>query len=87
MSRGSGPQDRWGRAAARTLPTRVGTGCRPSVTSLHVVGKEPYESTRPFFGGVEAVGERLRGGTTQTVRLAAPVFALRARAKVITAGA
>ena len=32
------PQDRWGRAAARTLPTRVGTGCRPSVTSPRVGG-------------------------------------------------
>ena len=35
---GSDPQDRWGRAAARTLPTRVGTGCRPSVTSPRVDG-------------------------------------------------
>ena len=26
-------QNRWGRAAARTLPMMVGTGCRPSVTS------------------------------------------------------
>ena len=32
------PQTRWGRAAARTLPTMVGTGCRPSVTSPRVVG-------------------------------------------------
>lgn len=44
---------------------------------LTPAGKELYEFTRPFFGNVEAVGERLRGGTTQTVRLAAPVFALR----------
>ena len=27
------PQDGWGRAAARTLPKMVGTGCRPFVTS------------------------------------------------------
>jgi|GEM_PF-4337706 len=32
------PQAGWGRAAARTLPTRVGTGCRPSVTSPRVGG-------------------------------------------------
>ena len=32
------PQDRWGRAAARILPTRVGTGCRPSVTPSRVGG-------------------------------------------------
>ena len=32
------PQDRWGRAAARTLPTRVGTGCRPSVIPPRVGG-------------------------------------------------
>lgn len=29
---------RWGRAAARTLPTMLGAGCRPSVTSPCVVG-------------------------------------------------
>ena len=31
-------QERWGRAAARTLPTMVGTGCRPSVTTPRVGG-------------------------------------------------
>ena len=40
-------------------------------------GQELYEFVRPFFGNVEQVGERIRGGTVQTVRLAAPVFALR----------
>lgn len=44
---------------------------------LTPAGQELYEFTRPFFSNVDAVGERIRGGTTQTVRLAAPVFALR----------
>lgn len=44
---------------------------------LTPAGQELYEFVRPFFGNVEQVGERIRGGTTQTVRLAAPVFALR----------
>ena len=35
-------QDRWGRAAARTLPTRVGTGCCPSVDSSRVVGRSAF---------------------------------------------
>ena len=35
-------QDRWGRAAARTLPTRVGTGCCPSVDSSRVVGSSVF---------------------------------------------
>ncbi len=42
------PQDRWGRAAARTLPTRVGTGCRPSVTS-------------PRLGGIGSTPKRAAG--------------------------
>lgn len=44
---------------------------------LTPAGQELYEFVRPFFGNVEQVGERIRGGTTQTIRLAAPVFALR----------
>jgi hypothetical protein len=32
------PGARWGRAAARTLPKMVGTGCRLSVTSPRVGG-------------------------------------------------
>ncbi len=40
-------------------------------------GKDLYEFISPFFGNVIEVGERLRGGVTQLVRLAAPVFALR----------
>ena len=39
------PQDRWGRAAARTLPTMVGTGCRPSVTSPR--NSAPHPPTCP----------------------------------------
>ena len=35
-------QDRWGRAAARTLPTRVGTGCCPSVDSSRVGGQSAF---------------------------------------------
>ena len=77
---GSGPQDRWGRAAARTLPTRVGTGCRPSVTS-------------PRVGGIGSTPERIdiyvaNGfGIGLTPATEALLVALRARAKVITAGA
>ena len=40
---GIGPQGRWGRAAARTLPTMVGTGCRPAVTSLRFDGIGPQD--------------------------------------------
>ena len=39
------PQGRWGRAAARTLPTMVGTGCRPSAAS-------------PRLGGIGSTPER-----------------------------
>ena len=35
-------QDRWGRAAARTLPTRVETGCCPSVDPSRVVGRSAF---------------------------------------------
>ncbi len=37
------PQDRRGRAAARTLPMWVGTGCRPSVTSPRLEGSDPRD--------------------------------------------
>lgn len=40
-------------------------------------GVELYQFIQPFFGGVEQVGEKLRGGTAQTVRMAAPIMALR----------
>ncbi len=44
---------------------------------LTPAGQELYAFVLPFFSRVEAVGEQLRGGTVQTLRLAAPVFALR----------
>ena len=44
---------------------------------LTPAGQELYAFVRPFFGSVEQVGERLRGGVAQTLRLAAPVMALR----------
>ena len=44
---------------------------------LTAAGHELYGFVFPFFSQIEAVGERLRGGTIQTLRLAAPVFALR----------
>ncbi len=34
--------DRWGRAAARTLPKRVGTGCCPSVDSSPVIARSVF---------------------------------------------
>jgi DNA-binding transcriptional LysR family regulator len=44
---------------------------------LTSAGKELYEFVRPFFANVEVVGERLRGGVTQTIRMAAPTAVLR----------
>lgn len=44
---------------------------------LTAAGQELYEFVRPFFSNVEAVGEKLRGGVTQTVRMAAPSAILR----------
>jgi DNA-binding transcriptional LysR family regulator len=40
-------------------------------------GRELYAFVSPFFSQVEVVGERLRGGENQSLRLAASVFALR----------
>lgn len=40
-------------------------------------GVELYEFIKPFFGSVSQIGERLRGGVAQTLRVAAPVMALR----------
>ena len=53
-------QDRWGRAAARILPTVVGTGCRPSATSTHL-GSTPKRAavtgaSRPLPVGSSASG-------------------------------
>lgn len=44
---------------------------------LTPAGRELYDFVLPFFSQIEGVGERIRGGTVQTLRLAAPVFALR----------
>lgn len=44
---------------------------------LSPAGQELYAFVRPFFGSVDQVGERLRGGVAQSLRLAAPVMALR----------
>jgi len=44
---------------------------------LTPAGQELYEFIRPFFGTVEQVGEKLRGGVAQSIRLAAPEIALR----------
>jgi DNA-binding transcriptional LysR family regulator len=44
---------------------------------LTPAGAELFEFIRPFFSSVEQVGERIRGGEAQTLRLAAPVMALR----------
>jgi len=44
---------------------------------LTPAGRELFEFIRPFFANVETVGEKLRGGTTQTIRMAAPAAVLR----------
>lgn len=44
---------------------------------LTAAGQELYEFIRPFFSNVESVGEKLRGGVTQTIRMAAPSAILR----------
>lgn len=44
---------------------------------LTPAGQELFEFVRPFFGNVESFGERLRGGVTQTLRMAAPGIVLR----------
>lgn len=40
-------------------------------------GQELYDFVKPFFSSVDQIGERLRGGVAQTLRVAAPVMALR----------
>ena len=45
---------------------------------LTAAGQELYGFVMPFFSQIDVVGERLRGGSVQALRLAAPVFALRA---------
>ena len=44
---------------------------------LTEAGQELFEFVRPFFGNVESVGERIRGGAAQTLRMAAPAVVLR----------
>ncbi|HTH48273.1 MAG TPA: LysR family transcriptional regulator [Candidatus Limnocylindria bacterium] len=50
---------------------------------LTAAGQELYDFILPFFGNIEQVGERIRGGTVQTVRVAAPVIALREHLPVV----
>jgi DNA-binding transcriptional LysR family regulator len=50
---------------------------------LTAAGQELYDFILPFFGNLEQVGERIRGGTVQTVRVAAPVIALREHLPVV----
>ncbi len=44
---------------------------------LTPAGEELYEFIRPFFDGVESMTARIRGGTIQTLRLAATAIVLR----------
>ena len=44
---------------------------------LTAAGQELYAFVRPFFSSVESMGEKLRGGVTQTVRMAGPTAVLR----------
>ncbi|MGI8603506.1 MAG: LysR family transcriptional regulator [Verrucomicrobiales bacterium] len=45
--------------------------------ALTAAGKELFEHIAPFFSGLDAVGERIRGGQRQLLRLAAPDPVLR----------
>ncbi len=55
---GQDTHSRWGRAAARALPTMVGTGCRPSVTSPRVggIGSTPKRAAATGAPGPCSVG-------------------------------
>ena len=44
---------------------------------LTAAGKELFAFVQPFFENVEVVGEKLRGGVSQSLKLAAPLIALR----------
>lgn len=44
---------------------------------LTPAGNELYEFIRPFFSSVAELGEKIRGGVSQNIRLAAPDVALR----------
>jgi len=39
---------------------------------LTPAGRELFDFIRPFFSNVELIGEKIRGGSTQTIRMAAP---------------
>ena len=44
---------------------------------LTPAGHELFAFVRPFFSNVESVSEKIRGGSTQTLRMAAPATVLR----------
>lgn len=44
---------------------------------LTAPGEELYAFIQPFFGNVESVGERIRGGVTKLIRMGAPAPVLR----------
>ena len=68
------PQDRWGRAAARTLPTRVGTGCRPSVTFPRVggIGRTPCRAAWTRDSGHDMLQLQRRCIMPRTSRVTRP---------------
>ena len=45
--------------------------------SLTPAGEQLYEFIEPFFSGIEPVAEQIRGGTIQTIRVAATSIVLR----------
>ena len=55
---GQDTHSRWGRAAARALPTMVGTGCRPSVAFPRVggIGSTPKRAAATGASGPRPVG-------------------------------
>ena len=70
----AGRVDRWGRAAARTLPTGVGTGCRPSVTSPRVggIGSTPKRAAWTRDPGHDRLRLRRRCAMPHTSRATRP---------------
>ena len=64
-----GRVDRWGRAAARTLPRMVGTGCRPSVISPRVggIGSTPERAAATGASGPAPREFRLQAPGPQTM--------------------
>lgn len=45
--------------------------------ALTPAGRQLYAFIQPFFAGLEGVGEQIRGGATQAIRMAAPEIILR----------